>query len=398
MRVAKDSGQSIAQSVFENRTLLDHIINDKTVAEAIRRWSSNPVQVTHWIEELDLTDIIRTVVWNALDYLIKNGRLPASRQLEIYKSISSQKDQPMSSIEYRMDNTADIIENLQKHIDDLRTELLALKTEYLGARGQKSVWDLELEAKRIKASSSQNLFPFGIVVIPEDHLDRGQVEFDRYVVQHPDLNLGSWISIVDDNPQTLRVFGTYQQACQAHMAHDLWFIAQYLGRGTPYPRIEEIITCPFGLKDIDGDHFLYSYADAEITDPRFPNISRRDSRMMIDTGAMVSLGTADVLQYYRAVRRNQIQGVGGTMQITYVNAKIVLRDTPMIRGQVLLNGRSLDPVYAQIGYPERPKRGEQWILGQNILSMFRHNWITNDRVKIEFPVLDPVRQGPAVGN
>lgn len=64
----------------------------------------------------------------------------------------------------------------------------------------------------------------------EDHIDRGQRYFDAYLLEHPELPLTSWVSIVDDDPSTLRVFSTYEDAGDAHRSHSLWFCTPVAAR------------------------------------------------------------------------------------------------------------------------------------------------------------------------
>ena len=74
----------------------------------------------------------------------------------------------------------------------------------------------------------------------EDYIDRGRRAFNMYVNSHPNLKLGSWISIVDDNPNTLKIFDTYQLAHKEHGDHDLWFVSQFYGIENPDPIINNI--------------------------------------------------------------------------------------------------------------------------------------------------------------
>ena len=229
------------------------------------------------------------------------------------------------------------------------------------------------------------------------HIYRGRSIFDRYVKDHPELLPGCWISIVDDNPETLRIFRTYQEAGDVHRDHDLWFCSQYLGQKIQIPIVDEIVTCPFGIGEITGNHFLYSYISATISDPRRgSNRSSRihDARMMIDTGSMICVGTIEALDQFRVVDQRLAGGLGGQVLMTYVDAKIEIYEQNPLRPAV--ERKQLPPVYIQIAYPEQPKIGEPWILGQSALSLFKHQWVTNTKVEVQYPVSEVTIMQPLI--
>ena len=365
--------------------------NDKELMSMWKYTDMNPsrssyLDLPNWPRQVGSTASTPTASPNSAISL-RSDRSSSSLSPYIYEPSSTQS---ATDLEAR-------IRDLQVQIDMTRNQSVEhwlrdeANTEYLIEKLFQTLKFQALLRKQISTPTLGTPQPLSV----EDHIVRGQQLFDQYVADHPTLQLGFWISIVDDNPRTLQVFSTYQAAGSAHRSHELWFCSQHLGRGTPHPMIEETIPCPFGAGDQTGDHFLYSYVDAQISDPRPRRQGTCYPRMMIDTGAMVCVGAREKLENFRTVSRRLAGVLGAEVLMTYVDIEIILRETPPVAGTILTDDLTLDPVYVQIGYPAQPKKGEQWILGQSVLSLFRHNWTTNTRVTMQYPTNDPTIQYPA---
>lgn len=58
----------------------------------------------------------------------------------------------------------------------------------------------------------------------EDYLDRGQRWAKHYVANYPDkVKDGDWISIIGDDPKTITVYKTYQEAAKANQHYKYWY-------------------------------------------------------------------------------------------------------------------------------------------------------------------------------
>ena len=92
----------------------------------------------------------------------------------------------------------------------------------------RSIAALERRVERLEPSTR----PSAPVAREEDHIDRGQRQFEVYVKEHAaELKVGDWIGIVDDDPTTLKVFPTLEAAVAEHRKHKKRFCASYQGPG-----------------------------------------------------------------------------------------------------------------------------------------------------------------------
>jgi hypothetical protein len=181
------------------------------------------------------------------------------------------------------------------------------------------------------------------------HIDRGKQYFDDYVAKYEkNITLGHWISMFGDKPDSIEVFETYQQACDAHMDKNLWVIRQYLGRNISSPYVNEIISCPFGNSDDPQYHFMYSYVNAQIDPPPGSTELAGVFSMMVDTGSMVSIGTKNALKNYQTIYEDTVRSLGGVTRLTYVNVKMQLWDTPQEKGYIDNNLKYLETMNVRI--------------------------------------------------
>lgn len=367
-------------------------LKSNIVSTTLNEWASNSERVNTWIEGIDfsqgsrviqdqlrriikddnlLESHLRPIVWNALDYLIRNGKLPDKKQLDLHERLSLADRQLIS------DGVPTIVEVMQTQIDQLKDQLSRQQQDLdrilstVGTSSLQSIQPALMESKSTEMAASK-LQPRLAAKMAK--LQPSRPLYYRYLQDH-DVPVGSWISILNHDYQTAKHFPTYQAAAESNRGRSTVYCKEYRGLQPPSNKVCRVATGSFGA----GRHPYLASIGTQIGKPLSPLTDFLDIDMMVDTGATVSMGRYSILLDNLDLEPlddeiEEVRGIGNVpIEMVHLAAEVQVDRLPLICIDIMC------PIEAGHDDPEG------WILGQNFLKLCDQKWTSITNVELEYP-------------
>ena len=263
----------------------------------------------------------------------------------------------------------------QISVEDFRT--MESQVQVLNSEVQelkKMLSDLQQNGRRASQDEKLELAETEIPTALRDKLARlrpSQEIYKQYVTKHPDIPIGTWISIrLGQHPEQ---YATYQEAAEANRNVLDWFCREYRGVN-PEPYHIFALTASGHYKNNNQPTDL-AYIDVNISRPGVADKSQQVS-MMIDPGATICLGAPRILSGSSLnldpidLTELSVTGIGGSVKFVFMKAEVQMGGFPKIEIPIA------NPL-KDLGTPV------QWILGQSFLKKCQHIWTNGTDVKLE---------------
>ncbi len=249
---------------------------------------------------------------------------------------------------------------------DRSPQLYNIVTNKLASLNLRSVITDKLQNQKEETGDSSSSVNHQLRILNQEthQLRDSRTIYEQYIQRHRhDSSLkGKWISILDNNTDTIECFDSYQDAATQYINNNpdkLWFCEQY--RDNPI-YISPVVTANFNISEPS-----LAFVTATISNPVDRTKAPTRQLMMIDTGSEICLGTIEIIVGKLRARPNgtvkNATGIGGTITVAEYLVEIKIGDLPAR--------------FIPIGVPSPPLPPDnpvKWILGQTFLRQCQHHW------------------------